>query len=149
MSKNKNTQDIHVTTEVTPSNPNAVKTQYNAHLFPKYHETITGPSQTVPDQALSLQELLLRHTRGLSLGATQHPVYMGDEDYFPDLRKLDLSEIHELKKRNAEEIDDYENFIDAEQKEKLKAASDAKFEAEIQKRLAEEQEKAQKSEPKK
>lgn len=74
------------------------KTPWNKHEFPKDKgEVNTMPSQTVPDQTMSLKELLERYARGLPIDGDNFPVYNGDDEYLPDLKKMDLSEIADLK----------------------------------------------------
>lgn len=74
------------------------------HYHPKecYHEmtfgeTFTGPSLTVPDQSLSLKDLLERYVMGQNV-ETFKGVYNGDQDDIPEnidrmdhLEKLDLA----------------------------------------------------------
>lgn len=61
-------------------------------------ENFTLPSLTVPDQTLSIPEILRRYSRGLSLGGMRTPIYEGEDDLFDgvDPRTLDLSELHEI-----------------------------------------------------
>jgi hypothetical protein len=54
-------------------------------------------SKTVPDQSMTVRELLERNKRGLPLTGEGHPLYHGDEDYYPNLKTMDLSEIAELR----------------------------------------------------
>ncbi len=42
-------------------------------------QKFTQPSQTVPDQTLTVRELLVRHTRGLPLDGYREPIYDEDE----------------------------------------------------------------------
>lgn len=79
------------------------KTQYNAHLFPKNYEENNLPSATIPDQSLSVKDILQRYANGLPLGGAKVPVYNG-EDYIPDLDRLDLAERAALIESNAQRI---------------------------------------------
>lgn len=93
-----------VPAEQWPTNRLLVKNQYNKHFFPDYHERNSQPSETVPNQTLSLKTLLDRYGRGLPLtGNAQEPQYYGDEE-MPDLNRMDISEIHDLKKQTSEYI---------------------------------------------
>lgn len=82
----------------------AIKTWLNARYFPKDPEIHNKPSRTVPDQTMPLRTLLDRYARGLPIsGPSLHPVYHGEE-FMPDVKRLDISEIHELKTYVREQI---------------------------------------------
>lgn len=74
--------------------------QYNQHLFDHKKESNRKPSMTVPDQALSIKQIMDRFARGLPMGGGFTPVYNGEEDILEgvDPRKLDLVEKAEIKK---------------------------------------------------
>lgn len=59
----------------------AVKTQMNAHLFPKDHEQGAGvqPSKTVPGMTMTMLEMVRRHRQGLPLDAAKGALYQGEE----------------------------------------------------------------------
>jgi hypothetical protein len=84
----------------------------NAHLFPKRYKTIKGVSQTIPEQTMSLRTLIDRFTRGLPItGNVSEPQYDEDDDLLKgvDLRKLDLTEIHELKEELSYQLQETQN----------------------------------------
>lgn len=64
----------------------------------KAGEKTTGRSSlTVPDQTMSIQEILARFTRGLRYDQGKVPIYSESEDPIPfDPKRLDLAEIEEL-----------------------------------------------------
>lgn len=81
------------------------KTQWNADEFPRSPgETNTGISETIPDQSLSVREIMTRHAHGLPVSGERVPVYHGEEEFLPDPNTLDLAEREDLKIQNAEEI---------------------------------------------
>lgn len=49
------------------------------------------PSKTVPDQTMSIREILTRYAHGLPIEAGKVPIYEG-EDYTPDPRHMDLAD---------------------------------------------------------
>lgn len=80
------------------------KNHYNSHEFPVDHEINSLPSLTVPDQSMSMQTILERYARGLPLDDRQRvPFYDGDE-YVPDLKRLDLAQIEDLRNDAAESV---------------------------------------------
>lgn len=80
-----------------------VKTNQNAHLFPPTRQGDFEMSVTVPDQAMSIREILDRHSRGLPLDGVRVPVWDGEEEV-PDFRRMDLAEIEQMMRENREEI---------------------------------------------
>lgn len=98
-------------------------------------EIIKGKHMTVPDQALTVAELVYRFSHGQSLGATRTPMY---DDLDPDAvglppnwEKLDLAERFEFMQEKQQEIKDISDRL-AAQKNKL--AQDQR-EAELERRV--------------
>lgn len=79
-----------------------VKNSLNYSYFPPYYEVNEGVSLTVPDQTLTVSQILERYTRGLPLGG-KVPIY-DEEDTLPDVRTLDLAERQELREQYEEEL---------------------------------------------
>lgn len=76
------------------------------------------PSKTVPNQAMSIDEIIRRTQKGLPVTGVKVPLYNETDDgVLPDLRKLDISELHELKKRMAQAEKDIRKQL-AEEEEK-------------------------------
>lgn len=86
----------------TPGTLPRYRSPLNSHLFPKYFEPVSPISETIPDQSLSIKEILDRYSRGLGINGEQFAVYHGEEDEMPVLQKMDLSEIQELQEDLAE-----------------------------------------------
>lgn len=78
------------------------KTGYNQADFPNDNEVNNLPSMTIPDQSLTVKEIMHRFARGLST-TQREGEYYGEED-IPDLRGMDLSEIEDLKLANLADI---------------------------------------------
>ena len=68
-----------------------IKNHYNGRYFPKTHEINTQPSKTVPNQAMTVKELIIRFASGLPLTGAKIPIYEGSEE-FPDINRMDLIE---------------------------------------------------------
>lgn len=55
-----------------------------------------GPSMAVPDQSMTVQEILKRYARGLPLGGAKVPTYEDEElEGMPDVKHMDLAEREE------------------------------------------------------
>lgn len=67
-------------------------------------QTFTQPSLTVPDQTMSLKEILSRHARGLPISGKTSPVYDETEEYLPDPTKMDLADRQQYAKQLKEEL---------------------------------------------
>ncbi len=81
-----------------------IKTSMNSSEFQKNYEKNRKPSLTIPDQTMSIREILERHSRGLPIDGGKTPIYDGEEYDLPDLRTLDLSERQLLKESYTQEI---------------------------------------------
>lgn len=77
------------------------------------------PSVTVPDQSMTIREILTRFTRGQSV-PTRQPIYDGEE--MPDLNRMDLSEIKDMRDQVQETLADVRRASEAKRKEQDKAA---------------------------
>lgn len=75
-----------------------IKNHYNTVPFKGTVNSL--PSKTYPDQSMSILEIIARTQKGLPVTGVKVPIYNETEDgILPDLRNMDLSEIHELKRR--------------------------------------------------
>lgn len=83
------------------------------------YEKNTQPSKTVPDMAMSPKEILMKFRAGAPL-PHREGYYDGEDEYYPDLAKMDITEINDLIAQNKEEIQDLELEIRSR-----KAAEDA------------------------
>lgn len=85
------------------------------------YKMFTQPSLTLPDQTMSMREILSRFTRGIPMEG-KVPVFQ--DDYTPDPRKLDLTEIQaeldDIKERANAKMSELEKkkFAEAEAKRK-------------------------------
>lgn len=85
---------------------------FNYHENAYEGEKNFQPSQTIPDQTMSLPELIERFTRGLPITTFKH-VYDPDGQ-LPNPKTMDLAEVHEMRKQAIQEI----QRITEEQKQK-------------------------------
>lgn len=97
-----------------------IRNLFNAHEF-NDAESIFEPSQTIPDQALSVREILQRYANGLSLGGSNEPIYEGEDGDGIDPRRLDLAERQELEIAARQELAEIEERLKSKKVEKSKA----------------------------
>lgn len=84
-----------------------IKTYLNRDSFSKRYKIFTMPSQTIPDQTLSIREILDRYARGLPLDAKQ-PMWdenVDEDSFMPDPRRLDLAERQEFAENAKAELE--------------------------------------------
>lgn len=99
-----------------------------AHLF---------PSETQPDEVLSIKQMLERHVRGLPVDGekTDGQYYPPEIGYIPDLKELDLTEIEEYRDYYAELVTKADEQIKKQQAEEAEQAAARKKEEEEDKAL--------------
>lgn len=99
-----------------------IRTPYSKMSFDG--EVNNMPSMTVPDQALSVREIIDRFTRGLAPQIAFEKVYSEEN---PDIRGLDIVQLEDLRKEASETIEFHEN-AQAEAKQKIAFDAKMKFE---------------------
>lgn len=100
------------------------------------------PSMTIPNQALTVQEILLRHTRNIPLQATAKIPEYSDE-YTPEIKSLDLTDIQRMQEENEEIILKHKEALAEQEKAKRKKEMEEYYEQ----RKKEDNEQANKSIP--
>lgn len=74
-----------------------VRHQHNYVAKEARREINTKPGLTVPDQTMSIKEIMERFARGIPMdNVAKIPIYDGEENQLPDIRTLDLSEVQQL-----------------------------------------------------
>jgi hypothetical protein len=79
------------------------------------------PSQTIPDQALTVKEILTRYASGLPLGGSNEPIYEGEDGDGIDPRRLDLAERQELEIAARQELAEIEERLKSKKVDKTTA----------------------------
>lgn len=74
---------------------NTFKSAYNMRDVMPDKQRFTKPSKTVPDQALSIEEVMKRLMAGIPVNSAREVVFNGDDVDLPDLERMDLSERHD------------------------------------------------------
>lgn len=121
------------------------KTQYNAQDFKQRGEINYMPSKTIPDQTMSIRELLQRHTRGLPLPQNSNYYFDGEEEFqSPDFSRMDLAEVEEFKLKCADELEQI-GIREKEKKEAKKLAELEKKQKRDNERIANESKKEAKT----
>lgn len=74
------------------------KNAFNANKFPKRYEVNNMPSETVPDQSMTITEIITRFAKGLPLGGQRVEQFLGVDDVLEGVNwnTLDLAEQHEF-----------------------------------------------------
>jgi hypothetical protein len=98
-----------------------IKNSGNAKEFPYKGEVNNQPSETIPDQTMSMREILTRYAKGLPIDGTKTPLWEDGEGYAKDPDTLDLAEREELATAAREELQQLNEKFKA-----LKEKKDAK-----------------------
>lgn len=106
----------------------------NAHHTRHKGTTVPGKSMTVPDMALTPAQLLERHQAGLPIDGVRIPLFEeeGEESNGINPAKLDLVEIEDLIRDNAEKIEKLQTKL----KNDRIAANELRKKQELEKREA-------------
>lgn len=100
-------------------NMQRVRTPLNYHTFPRQLEVNTLPSETVPDQTMSIREILERFAKGLPVNGAKVAYYDDEDDEsLPDPRTLDLADLQALKEEYKNELLTIQQKIKQQQNEK-------------------------------
>lgn len=95
-----------------------IKNSLNAQEFAKRYEVIDKVSLTVPDQTLSIREIMKRFASGLPIDGEKVPIYDGEEDDMPDLSKMDLAERQEYIELAKSELSDLNVKLEEDRRKK-------------------------------
>lgn len=101
---------------------NRWNTQYDSHDCPG--ETNPYPSQTIPNEAMSIREIMIRYSRGLPIDG-KVPIF-DEENDLPDPRKLDLAEIQQLREEYEAELKQIKETQAKTEEARKKAQNDEK-----------------------
>lgn len=74
-----------------------VKNWLNAKLFPRTGEVEDSKSLTIPDQSMTVAEMLQRQAKGIPISFNAGTPYFLGEEEMPDPERMDLSEIQDLR----------------------------------------------------
>lgn len=92
----------------------------------------TAPSITHPDQALTVDEILRQHTKGIPFPSGKVELWEGDKSFFPDLQGLDLSEVQEIKENYQRQLREFYETYAKEQDTAKRAQYAKELQAELE-----------------
>jgi hypothetical protein len=103
-----------------------------------FQEVNNQPSMTIPDQSMSMRDILDRFASGLPMDGERVSMYEEDDNVMPDGKKMDLVEVQEMMMQNKAYIDKtekamYEDTVKTE-RDKITSEIIAKYEAEKKKK---------------
>lgn len=115
------------------------KKRYSSRLNYRHEDQIferfTEPSKTIPDQSLTIDEILKRYASGRPVNVKIYDEFTGDDDLQTgvDIRTLDLHEVHEMLQQSRANVEK----LQTEQRLRIQAKRDADLEASIIKKYEE------------
>lgn len=110
------------------------KYQFVLGQYPNDLEKPDPISITVPDDTFTLTEILQRFNSGI-LPMGREGYFDGPDVFVPDMSTLDLVEIQELRDQALSTLAETEEFLRQASKKQEALEDEARYEAEIQKRL--------------
>lgn len=94
-----------------------------ANYTPSNGEHNTGISQTVPDQTLTIKEILVKYANGTMSDINIEPQF---NEEMEDIRGLDYVELNEIAKQNKEHISELQANLEQYKVESAKKKKQAK-----------------------
>lgn len=94
------------------------KNHFNRSDFPVKGEVNNLPSETIPDQTMTVREIFHRYAKGLPIVGQKVPIYEGEDDPMEgvDLRSLDLSERHDMLKETKSAVKELQEKLNRNSK---------------------------------
>jgi hypothetical protein len=97
-----------------------VKNSLNYNCEETVNTVFTLPSETIPDQTMSMREMLTRYAKGLPVGGVKEAIWdEHEENWGINPKTLDLVDIQAMKEENGELIKKLERQV-KEQTKKAK-----------------------------
>lgn len=120
---------------------NKFATQYNNKKV-EDREANYEPSLTIPDQSMTIKQIMIRYAKGIPISGERVPVYDGDEDFYPDFKNMDLADrqqyLEDAKAEIASATEEIKRRETANKKAKSEAAREAYRKKERDQRKADE-----------
>nr|WAE43927.1 MAG: hypothetical protein [Microviridae sp.] len=102
--------------QVIKANERIVWTQATYSKRSQVNEPGGGKSLTIPDQSMTIREMIRRHLSGIPIqGNARQPIYNGDT-YLPDPKTLDLVEIQDIIQKSRQTIKSANDLLIAKKK---------------------------------
>lgn len=115
----------------------AIRTVGNYHLFPKQYEVTTQPSETIPDQSMTVSEIVSRFAKGLPVnGNANPPIYEGENPILPaNFKTLDMVEQRQIISDLKKKVNQTQKDLAIKQRDAAIAKQKADFEAAVNERV--------------
>lgn len=112
------------------------KTPYNQKDWKKYYEINLGQSETIPDQSMSVQEILRRYANGMPLGGGKEPVYNEDSESLMNYEHMDKIEKIEVQRRYQQRLREIDDDLKSQDKKRYDSEREKLINEEVEKRIA-------------
>lgn len=114
------------------------RTPYNGLGYATSYEKNDGVSLTVPDQSMTVRQLVQRYASGLPLTGTHRVgLYHGDDTPFPNFEQMDFAEQREVINAAKEEMEAIKVELNKKASDLKKKKFQAKQKEALEKQLAE------------
>lgn len=100
-----------------------IRNSHTARYIKTINERNRYASKTIPDQTMSIQEIMDRHARGLPISGAKVPIYDAD-DPMPDMARMDLVDIQEMREIAQNNVNEIQQRLLQQNQPKKKAKLD-------------------------
>lgn len=112
------------------------KTPYNRLNHGSYYEINTSPSETLPDQSMSVSEIFRRYAMGLPLGGQREGIYNEDNESLMNYERMDKIEKIEVQRRYQQRLREIDEDLKAQDKKRYQEERDKLINEEVEKRIS-------------
>ncbi|AXH77000.1 MAG: hypothetical protein [Microviridae sp.] len=99
------------------------KHHYNRQNFLSDHEVNDHPSETLPDQSMSVKEIMRRYANGLHTTGERVPLYEGEE-LTPNFQNMDLADRQQFVEEKTLELEELQDKIKRSRRPSFPKAQD-------------------------
>jgi len=115
---------MHVDPDTGVITPTIVRNSFNYHLNRSLPRPLTRPSRTIPDQVLTIEEILRRYARNFE--APPDPTNAVYDSPYPDISRMDRLDKRQLAFDIKENVEAYKQAAKAAADQAERDAKDAK-----------------------
>lgn len=90
-----------------------ITTKFN-YVYENYGEINTMPSATIPEDSMSLRDMLDRYARGIPLPESRLQPYYNDKEVLPNINNMDLADLQTLRENATLQTQQLENELKEE-----------------------------------
>lgn len=111
------------------------KSPFNNLNHGAYYEVITEPSETLPDQSMSVSEIFRRYAMGLPLGGQREGIYNEENESLMNYERMDKIEKIEVQRRYQQRLREIDEDLRLQDKKRYDSEREKLINEEVDKRI--------------